>query len=78
MGEHSSPAEPMLSRFEPAAVAEGARVVLGTLVALGWISLDDATTTAIITAVAALASVALTVWTRRRVTPVAKLDDQAS
>lgn len=78
MGEHNSPAEPTLSRTEPEAVAEGARVLLGALVALGWISLDDATTNAIITAVAALASIALTHWSRRRVTPVAKLNDENS
>ncbi|MBB5159910.1 hypothetical protein [Saccharopolyspora phatthalungensis] len=75
MSEHTSPSEPMLSQVEPAAVAEGARMVLGTFVALGWITIDSTTINAIITGVSAVASVALTIWTRRRVTPAARPRD---
>ena len=74
MPDHAS-GEPMLSRTEPAAVAEGARIVLGALIALGWVSIDSATTNGIITAVGAVASVLLTAWTRNRVTPAAKLHE---
>lgn len=72
MPDQISPGEPMLSRTEPAAIAEGARMVLGVLVALGWVSIDSATTNVIITAVGAVASIVLTAWTRNRVTPTAK------
>jgi len=73
-----TPPETSLMQTEPAAIAEGARWLLGILVTLGWVTLDDATTNAIITAVGALASIALTIWTRRRVTPMAKLSNKTS
>lgn len=63
-----------LKDLEPAALAEAVRVVLAALVALGWITLDDPTLTAVTTAVAAVASVLLTVLVRRKVVPATKVE----
>lgn len=60
----------MLPSREPAAYAEAVRLVIAALVALGWITLDDNTTNAIVTAVGAVLSIVLTVAVRQTVTPV--------
>lgn len=59
-----------LKNVEPVAVAEAVRTVLLALVAVGWLTMDDATMSAVATAVAGVASVLLTVLVRRKVTPV--------
>lgn len=71
-GQHSGVLGPGRAQTEPAAVAEAARLILGALVATGWITIPDATVNAVVTLVGALASVGLTIWTRRRVSPVAR------
>ncbi len=58
------------AKTEPAALAEFVRLVLAGLVTLGWVALDNELINAIGTIVAALGSVALTVFTRSRVSPV--------
>ena len=60
----------MIPSREPAAYAEVVRLVLVALVALGWITVDNDTTNAIVTAVGAILSVVLTVAVRAHVTPV--------
>lgn len=55
---------------EPAAYAEAARLAVAALVGLGWVSLDNNTVNAIVTAVGALASIVLTIAVRQHVTPV--------
>jgi hypothetical protein len=55
---------------EPAAYAEAVRLAIAALVGVGWITIDDATINAIVTAVGALASIALTAAVRANVTPV--------
>ena len=75
MGDHHDPGEPRMTQAEPAAVAEAARVVLAILVGAGWLSIGDQTTEWIISVVGLAASVALTVWTRKLVTPVAEPKD---
>lgn len=56
---------------EPAAYAEAVRLAIAALVALGWITVNDSTVNAIVTAVGALMSIVLTVVVRANVTPVA-------
>lgn len=65
----------MNANTEPAATAEVLRLVLLALVALGVVTIDHTALDAIIAAVGALASIALTAWTRSRVTPS---DDDAA
>lgn len=55
---------------EPAVYAEAARLVMAALVALGWITLNNTTMEAIVTAVGATLSVVLTAAVRSHVTPV--------
>ncbi len=54
---------------EPAAYAEAVRLAIAALVGLGWITIDDSTVNAIVTAVGALMSIVLTVVVRANVTP---------
>lgn len=68
---HLDPGEPRLADAEPASLAEAVRVLLAALIGAGWLTIDSATVNWIVTVVGLLASVAATVWTRRRVTPVA-------
>lgn len=56
---------------EPVVIAQAVTVLLGTLVAGGWATLDDATVNAVASAVAAVVAVVATVMARRKVTPVA-------
>lgn len=60
-----------MAQTEPAAVAEALRLVLVALVAVGWVTIDSDAVNAIVSAVAGLASIALTIFVRSRVTPVA-------
>lgn len=60
--------------MEPAQLAEGVRALLVAAVTLGWVTIDDARTNAIVSAVAVVGSVLLTRKVRASVTPVAKLD----
>lgn len=55
---------------EPAVYAEVARLVILALVALGWVTVDNATANTIASAIGALLSVVLTVAVRQHVTPV--------
>ena len=61
-----------LTKLEPAAIAEAVRLVLVALVGLGWLTLDEPVVNAVATAVAAVASVVLTVFVRKNVTPIDK------
>ena len=60
----------MIPSREPAIYAEAVRLLLVALVALGWITIDDNTANAIVTAVGAILSIALTIAVRQHVTPV--------
>ncbi|MGI8312212.1 hypothetical protein [Saccharopolyspora hattusasensis] len=60
---------------EPAAVAELARLAVAALATTGVIQLDDPYTDAAALAASAAASLGLTWWTRRRVTPAARPRD---
>lgn len=55
---------------EPAAYAEIARLVVGAIVALGWVTVDDATANTVASAIGTLVSIALTVAVRQHVAPV--------
>jgi hypothetical protein len=55
---------------EPAAIAEVVRLVIVALVALGWLTLDDAAANIIASAIGAVLSVILTVTVRAHVIPV--------
>lgn len=68
---HLDPGEPRLAEAEPAALAEATRILLAALVTAGWLTIDSATMSWVVTAVGLLASVAATAWTRNRVTPLA-------
>lgn len=68
-------AAPSLAQGEPVAVAEGVRALLVAAVAAGWVVIPDATINLIVSAAALLGSVATTWWARRRVVPVAKLEE---
>jgi len=59
----------MDAKAEPVAVAEAVRLVLLALVALGVVTIDQTALDAIMAAVGALASIAVSAWTRRLVTP---------
>ncbi|PKW15912.1 hypothetical protein [Saccharopolyspora spinosa] len=59
------------TQTEPAAIAEAVRIILIALVGAGWLTLDDTTLASIVSVVGVLASVALTWWTRRKVTSLA-------
>lgn len=72
MSEHRATAMPSLPSKEPNAVAELVRLVLLAAVGAGWLALDDATVTAIVSIVGVLGSIALTVFARSKVTPEAK------
>lgn len=61
-----------LTKVEPAAVAEAARLVLVALVGIGWLTIDETAVNAVATAVAAVASVGLTLFVRKNVAPVDK------
>ena len=61
-----------LTKLEPAAIAEAVRLVLVALVGLGWLTLDEPVVNSVATAVAAVASVVLTVFVRKNVTPIDK------
>lgn len=60
----------MTPSAEPAAWAEVVRLVIGALVALGWVTVSDTATNSIVTAVGAVLSIVLTVVVRQHVTPV--------
>lgn len=64
-----------LKSTEPARWAELARMVLVTLVGLGWLTIDDEVINAVGTVVAAVASVFLSEGVRKTVTPVGKLEN---
>ncbi|MBB5157651.1 hypothetical protein [Saccharopolyspora phatthalungensis] len=74
MSEPAHRAQPagLPTQTEPAAIAEVVRVILVALVGAGWLALDDATLASIVSVVGVLASVALTWWTRRKVTSLAR------
>lgn len=79
MANHLDPNEPSLVDVEPVAIADTVKAILAALVALGWIALPDATISAVATAIGAVAFVALSAWTRRKVfspASVQKLLDQ--
>ncbi|WP_190821945.1 hypothetical protein [Saccharopolyspora pogona] len=61
-----------LAKVEPAAVAEAVRLVLVALVGIGWLTIDDVAINSVVSAVAAVASIVLTVLVRKNVTPVDK------
>jgi hypothetical protein len=65
-----TPTTTKLRDVEPAALAEALRLVLVALVALGWITLDEEAIAAVVSAVAGALSIGLTIWTRRKVTPI--------
>lgn len=60
----------MTPNREPAAYAELARLVVGVIVALGWITVDNVTANALASAIGTIVSIALTVAVRQHVTPV--------
>lgn len=61
-----------LGKLEPAAVAEAVRMVLVALVGVGWLTLDDVAVNSVVSAVAAVLSVVLTVVVRKNVVPATK------
>lgn len=71
MAEHTQPT----ARPEPVAVAAAVQAALAALVTLGWLNLDDTTTAAIGTVVAALVAAIVTARARAQVTPVADPTD---
>lgn len=64
--------DPSVISTEPVAVSEVVRYIAGILVATGWLTISDDTLNIIITVVGALLSLAMTIWTRKSVTPVAE------
>jgi hypothetical protein len=58
-------------RPEPVAIAAAVQAVLAAAVAVGWVTLDNAAIATIGTAVAAVASIVVTIITRSKVTPTA-------
>jgi hypothetical protein len=73
MGQHhTDPNEPHLMETEPAVLAEAARILLVVIVSAGWLTISDQTITWVVSVVGLAASVALTGWTRRTVTPLAQ------
>lgn len=60
-----------LAATEPARLAELVRSVLVGLVTVGWVTVPDTTENSVVSAVAYLASIALTRFVRGRVTPTA-------
>lgn len=60
---------PAPATSEPILIAEAARSVIVLAVMLGWVTIPSQLIDSITTAVAALASVGLSVWARSRVTP---------
>lgn len=74
MGEHSlpddTPANTTTPRPEPVAIAAAVQAVLAAIVTIGWVQLDDATIATIGTVIAGAISVALTIYTRSKVSPV--------
>lgn len=59
-----------LAKLEPAALAETVRLLLAALVSLGWLAMEDVAVNSLVSAVAAMTSVVLTVFVRNHVTPV--------
>lgn len=55
---------------EPVSVTEALRLVLVALVSVGWLTISDTTINVLVSAVAAVLSVVLSVVARGRVTPV--------
>jgi hypothetical protein len=55
---------------EPAAYAELARLVITAVVALGWVTVDNATANTIASVIGTIVSIVLTVAVRQHVTPV--------
>ncbi|MCG3757364.1 hypothetical protein [Amycolatopsis sp. Poz14] len=70
----TAPEQPRRVGTEPVSVAEAVRLVLVAVVAIGWWVIPDQTINVIVSAVGAVLSVASSVLVRRRVVPVAKLD----
>jgi hypothetical protein len=58
------------ARPEPVAIAAAVQAVLAAIVTIGWVQLDDATIATIATVIAGAVSVAITIYTRSKVTPV--------
>jgi hypothetical protein len=70
-GQHGAPiGESTFVQAEPLAVAEAVRGVLATVVAAGWFVIPDTTINLVVSAVGLLGSIASTILTRRKVTPV--------
>lgn len=59
-------------KAEPVLTAEGIRLVLAGLVALGWFTLDEPTLMAVATAVVAVGSIVASLWARARVSPLVR------
>lgn len=76
MSHRLPPGDHRLTDAEPVMSAEGARLVLAAIAVASWIGLDSATASVIASVVAALASVGLSWWARRNVTPVAPVEQQ--
>lgn len=71
--KYQNPADPTAAQTEPASLAELVRVLIGIAVGAGWITTQEANTVTIgATALGVAVSVALTWWTRRKVTPAAR------
>lgn len=69
---HQQPDQPPATRTQPVTLAEVVRLVVVALVGAGWLTLDDAAVNTVVSVVGVVASIALTWWTGRKVTPVAK------
>ncbi len=70
---HQLADEPAKTQTEPASLAEAARVLIVLAVGAGWLSTGQANTlTVALSALGVVASVALTWWTRRKVTSLAR------
>ncbi|MBN9739519.1 hypothetical protein DMP23_00305 [Amycolatopsis sp. A1MSW2902] len=70
----TAPEQPSRVDTEPVSIAEAVRLVLVAVVAIGWWVIPDQTINVIVSAVGAILSVVSSVLVRRRVVPVAKLD----
>lgn len=73
MGQHhTDPSEPHLMETEPAVLSEAARILLVVIAGAGWLTISDQTISWVVSVVGVVASVALTGWTRKTVTPLAE------
>lgn len=72
MADHKTPEDPGVISTEPVSVAEVARLIVAALVAVGVFNFDDATLNTITLLVGGLLSIGLTVWARKKVTPLAE------